>query len=159
MALLLQHSLRTSLNANGRNRMLHAKWIARALICAPLLIGLHAEAKNCTKGKPCGDGCISQEDVCHVGETNATSGGAVGKWLRRHTGKKAEPAAERDTAAAATERSSRKHRKSMLPETAKDEPRMTRKSRSARADTSARHCKLGKSCGTSCIPKNAVCHL
>jgi hypothetical protein len=48
-----------------------------ALIClvtSSSLFALSAEARNCTKGKPCGNSCISQKDVCHIkGGDSATN--------------------------------------------------------------------------------------
>lgn len=34
-------------------------------------------AKNCTTGKPCGNSCISQDKVCHIGETPTPTPTAV----------------------------------------------------------------------------------
>jgi hypothetical protein len=32
-----------------------------------------AEARNCKKGKPCGNSCIAKNDVCHKTETSSMS--------------------------------------------------------------------------------------
>lgn len=39
---------------------------------AMMFIGFNAQAaKTCTVGKPCGDSCISQNDVCHIGTSSS----------------------------------------------------------------------------------------
>lgn len=37
----------------------------RYVVPVLLLLAPSADAKNCSKGKPCGDSCIAQTDTCH----------------------------------------------------------------------------------------------
>ncbi len=45
----------------------------RLLIIISLLISQLVFAKNCTKGQPCGNSCISWKKTCHVGSYSSTS--------------------------------------------------------------------------------------
>ncbi|MDN3577078.1 thermonuclease family protein [Chitinimonas viridis] len=47
-----------------------------ALLAAVLLVAAFAEAKNCTKGKPCGKTCIAMTDTCRIGNPGWTLPGA-----------------------------------------------------------------------------------
>lgn len=43
------------------------------LILAAMLVGQAALAKNCVKGKPCGNTCINVNYTCHVGSSSTSS--------------------------------------------------------------------------------------
>lgn len=43
-----------------------------ATIVILFLIPLEAQGKTCTIGQPCGNTCISVEDVCHINSSNST---------------------------------------------------------------------------------------
>jgi hypothetical protein len=87
-----------------------------------------ADARNCKKGKPCGNSCIAQNDVCHKEQTTSTMAAPEAKQTQAPA---AAPAAPAPAAAAA-------------PATA--------------PAAKAKNCAKGKPCGNSCIPKDAVCH-
>ncbi|MBC7385517.1 MAG: hypothetical protein H7301_05040 [Cryobacterium sp.] len=53
--------------------VLSALIVTFALASAPAALA----AKHCSKGKPCGNACISKDDVCHKGETSATTSEAA----------------------------------------------------------------------------------
>lgn len=45
------------------------------ILATALLLAVPTDAqKNCTKGKPCGNSCISRDKVCRIGSGTATSG-------------------------------------------------------------------------------------
>lgn len=51
---------------------------ALLLALAVALAAPQAEAKNCTRGKPCGNSCIARNETCHKGSAGGLdSGGAI----------------------------------------------------------------------------------
>ena len=101
-----------------------------AMVLCFLVLGSNADARDCKKGKPCGNSCISKNDVCHKDET---------------TSKMAPTAQEPASAPAATPRSEAPAAAPVAAE-------------AKSAATKEKSCKKGKPCGNSCIPKDAVCH-
>jgi nucleoid-associated protein YgaU len=97
-----------------------------------------AFAKNCKKGKPCGNACIAKEDVCHKPTGTA----------------EAAPAATADAAAAASVAPA------AAPAAAMAAPAATTEAAPAAAASAEKTkvCKKGKPCGNSCISEKAVCH-
>ena len=86
-------------------------------------IGVNADARNCSKGKPCGNSCISKNDVCH-----------------------------KDSTATASEKV-----KSVMNPTVPEAPANQPVEATQKTFAKAKNCSKGKSCGNSCIPKDAVC--
>ena len=104
-----------------------------AMVLCFFVLGSTANARDCKKGKPCGNSCISKNDVCHKEETSS---------------KMAAPTAQEPASApAATPKS----------EAAAAAP-VAAEQKSAAAPAKEKSCKKGKPCGSSCIPKDAVCH-
>ena len=97
-------------------------------------------AKNCKKGKPCGNACISKEDVCHkptLGEATEVHGAA--------------PTTADEPAAA--------HINAVTAPSA-DAPTAQSEATQANIATTGKVtiCKKGKPCGSSCIAEKATCH-
>lgn len=67
-------------------------WALRVLLLG-LLVGLATEvtAKNCKKGKPCGNTCIAWNKTCHVGTSSSTSSSSTSVATRTYN---YEPRAE-----------------------------------------------------------------
>ena len=111
--------------------MFITKLLVAALLVTTSSIAL---AKNCGLGKPCGNTCIAQHDVCHkdtvaqTGKAKAASRAPASETPTANTPK--EPATVADPAPAASAASAKR------PKT----------------------CKKGKACGNACIPEKAVCH-
>jgi hypothetical protein len=53
--------------------MLKTKFVTLTALATFALTGMPASAKNCNKGKPCGDTCISQNDTCHIGSSGTST--------------------------------------------------------------------------------------
>jgi hypothetical protein len=51
------------------------KLFATLALCL-FVFGSMSEARNCKKGKPCGNSCISKNDVCHKDETSSKAAAA-----------------------------------------------------------------------------------
>jgi hypothetical protein len=98
------------------------------IMFAFVLMNSTAEARNCKKGKPCGNSCIAKADVCHKDAGTATAAPAVAPAPAA-----AAPAAQAVATPAAP---------AAAPAPAE----------------SAKVCTKGKACGNSCIAKDAVCH-
>ena len=113
------------------------------IIFCLMLLAPRAQAKNCLKGKPCGNSCISMNDVCHVGagsastalDTRRTEGPTLGQRIKENL-----RGAARETRGAARSPAS-------------DRPLF-----GTTAGTRTRQCKTGKACGNSCIALTATCH-
>ena len=117
----------------------------QSLICSVFLIfaaSTHSSfaAKNCVKGQPCGNACISNEDVCHI----PTPGNA-------HV-------------APATTSTHESKAEKMPAETAKEKKVETTTAPAVPGDATVtktvkvKNCKKGKPCGNGCIPMKATCH-
>ena len=61
-----------------------------AILCAVLLasLSLPASARHCTKGKPCGDTCISRDKTCWVGEHGHAKAGRAPSPHQSHASAK-----------------------------------------------------------------------
>ena len=99
-------------------------------------VTLQAEAKNCKKGKPCGNSCIAQNDVCHK------EAGAVPVATRPPVHEVA-PQAQAQPLPVATPRQAPVTQTSSTP--------------SLQTLPGQKTCKKGKPCGGTCIPKKAEC--
>ena len=126
------------------NLQKNVRTFAQFTIAAALLFSFHAEARNCKKGKPCGNSCISQNDVCHkTGGASTTSGPSATTPAQSSVPdvpKSDAPASQTKTDSGAMTGATHL-RSDSAPNTAK-----------------AKNCKKGKACGSSCISKDAVCH-
>lgn len=97
-------------------------------------------AKNCKKGQPCGNACISNEDVCHI------------------------PTAGSARVAPATSSTHGIKTEAMPAETAKESPPAAAIAPAVPGDATVsksakvKNCKKGKPCGNGCIPMKATCH-
>ena len=91
-----------------------------------------AEARNCKKGKPCGNSCIAVNDVCHKSTVGTSADTPASDPIRQ-----VAPASATDRAQSLSAPTQGAEKKEMK---------------------SAKHCTTGKSCGNACIPKDAVCH-
>jgi hypothetical protein len=67
-----------------------------------LSIGSAAEAKVCTKGKACGDGCIAQADVCHKPAGTATNASGAPVQAGTPAASSTKSTAKKTSASAAT---------------------------------------------------------
>ncbi len=107
-----------------------------------------AEARNCKKGKPCGNSCISQKDVCHKGAGDSTTS-AEAPVVQAQRPDSVAPVAAPPAAAPPVAAPAAAAPVDSTPASQSPNPSMK----------NAKNCKAGKACGNTCIPKDAVCHI
>ena len=125
--------------------------LMQSAVIASLAFPLTAEARNCVKGKACGNSCISQKDVCHVGTaaSNTTYRGSASGAST--SAAEAVPAAAPAPIPAQNSPFTHPVPPATAPATATTQP-------ATQPTAKVRHCSKGKACGNSCIPMKAVCH-
>ncbi|MBC7396541.1 MAG: hypothetical protein H7333_03780 [Bdellovibrionales bacterium] len=111
--------------------------ISSFFVFAMALTSLDAQAlvRHCSKGQPCGNSCISKNDICHITNIGNAQSAPAASGIETKTTAPASPAAAAPAATAAPVSAA-------VPANA----------------TKTKNCKKGKPCGNSCIAEKAVCH-
>ena len=129
----------------------------RILMTCAVFFGPLAEARNCVKGKPCGNSCIAKNDVCHK-EGGASTAAPVGQVPPAMAPRPSAATSNQPTGPAAAPAPA------VAPAAPVAAPAMPPAAAAAGSGEpnqvgKVKTCKKGKPCGNSCIPKDAECHI